>query len=275
VSFGRLSVMAVLFRVARNPEPSSKLGYLLWLPIDGGPLILKAREPWPRTAKVYCHRADDWPDDLEVVEEVAVRDCRQRGRAIDLVLDRPRNYRSQFVFTTLKGGREAIFWQTARTVGGIRPGLRVPTRRASGVEALTILKDTRERYGYRFAAQQAVVDPQPLPAGDYGIAIDGRVVAAVERKSLDDFSTSAVDGSLGFVMAELATLERAAVVVEGRYADLFTREHVAAGFLADLAAQLQVRYPTVPIVFCGSRKLAEEWTFRYLGAAAAELGAWA
>jgi hypothetical protein len=263
--------MAATFRVARNPDPHSKLGYLLSLPVAGGPLVLKARDPWPRTAKVYCHRAEDWPDGAEVVDEVAVRACEQRGRAIDLVLDRPRDNRSQFVFTRLKGGREAIFWQTARTVGGVRPGLRVPTRRASGVEALTILKDSRERYGYRFATQQAVLDVQPLPAGDYGVAVDGRIVAAVERKSLDDFAGSAVDASLAFVMAELATLERAAVVVEGRYGDLFTREHVAAGFLADLTAQLQVRYPTVPIVFCGSRKLAEEWTFRFLGAALAEL----
>jgi hypothetical protein len=111
--------------------------------------------------------------DLELVEEVAVRDCAWRGRAIDLVLDRYRENRSQFVFTRLKGGREGIFWQTARTVGGVRPGLRVPTRRASGAEALTVLKDTRERYGYRFANQQAVVDAQQLPAGDYGVAVDG------------------------------------------------------------------------------------------------------
>jgi hypothetical protein len=265
--------VAVFFRIARNPDPSSKLGYLLWVPVPDGPLLLKAREAWPRTSKVYCHRADDWPegDDLELVEEVAVRDCVWRGRAIDLVLDRYRESRSQFVFTRLKGGREGIFWQTARTVGGVRPGLRVPTRRASGAEALTVLKDTRERYGYRFANQQATVDPQQLPAGDYGVAVDGRVVAAVERKSLDDFAGSAVDASLSFVMAELAALDRAAVVVEGRYADLFTREHVQAGFLADLVAQLQVRYPNVPIVFCGTRKFAEEWTFRFLGAARAEL----
>ena len=265
--------MPVTFRIARNPDPRSKLPYLLWIPVPDGPLLLKARETWPRTAKVYCHRAEEWPEDhdLEVVEEVAVRDCVRRGRAIDLVLDRSRENRSQFVFTRLKGGREGIFWQTSKTVGGIRPGLRVPTRRASAVEALTILKDTRERYGYRFATQQAVLDTQPLPAGDYGVAIDGRVVASVERKSLDDFATSAVDASLSFVMAELASLERAAVVVEGRYADLFTREHVQAGFLADLVAQLQVRYPNVPIVFCGNRKFAEEWTFRFLGAARAEL----
>jgi hypothetical protein len=265
--------MSALFRIARNPDDRSKLPYLLWIPVPGEPLLLKSRETWPRTAKVYCHRADAWPagDELDLVEEVAIRDCAWRGRAIDLVLDRYRENRSQFVFTKLKGGREGIFWQTARTVGGVRPGLRVPTRRASGAEALTVLKDSRERYGYRFANQQATVDVQPLPAGDYGVAIGGRVVAAVERKSLDDFAGSAIDASLSFAMAELASLDRAAVVVEGRYADLFTREHVQPGFLADLVAQLQVRYPNVPIVFCGSRKLAEEWTFRFLGAARAEL----
>lgn len=39
--------------------------------------------------------------------------------------------------------------------------------------------------------------------------------------------------------------------------------------LADLIAQLQVRYPTVPIVFCETRPVAEECTFRFLGAALA------
>jgi hypothetical protein len=265
--------MTARFRIARNADPGSKLPYLLWIPVPGEPLIVKARETWPRTSKVYCHRADDWPRRPYLLEEVEVRDCAWRGRAVDLVLDRPRDNRSQFVFTRLKGGREAIFWQTARTVGGVRPGLRVPTRRASGTEMLTVVKDSRERYGYRFAAQQATVDVQPLPAGDYGLAVGGRIVAAVERKSLDDFASSAVDASLSFVMAELASLDRAAVVVEGRYADVFTREHVQPGFLADLVAQLQVRYPNVAIVFCGSRKLAEEWTFRFLGAARAELTA--
>lgn len=39
--------------------------------------------------------------------------------------------------------------------------------------------------------------------------------------------------------------------------------------LADGLAELQVRYPAVPIVFCETRTLAEEWTYRYLAAAAA------
>jgi hypothetical protein len=37
--------------------------------------------------------------------------------------------------------------------------------------------------------------------------------------------------------------------------------------VADGLAELQVRWPTVPITFCETRKLAEEWTYRYLAAA--------
>ena len=64
--------------VARNPEEQSKLPYLIWLPVDGG-VVLKAREPWPTTSRVYCHELDGWPADAEVVEEVEVRSCRRRG----------------------------------------------------------------------------------------------------------------------------------------------------------------------------------------------------
>jgi hypothetical protein len=262
--------MGVRFLVARNPDEGSALPYLLSIPIDGGPLVLKSREPWPRTAKVYCHRADAWPDDAEIVEDVEVRDCRRRGKAIDLVLARGRENRSQFVFAA-KAGRELIFWQTARTAAGTRPGLRIPARRASGLDELVIAADTRERYAYKFATQQATVTKQALRVGDYGV-LDGDVLlAAVERKSIADLAGSLVDGSLAFAMADLATLPRAAVIVDGSYGDIFKLQHVAPGFVADSLARVQVRYPSVPVVFAGTRKLAEEWTFRFLGAARAEL----
>jgi hypothetical protein len=41
------------FKVARNSDPESRLPYLVRLPIEGG-IVLKAREPWPRAARVYC-----------------------------------------------------------------------------------------------------------------------------------------------------------------------------------------------------------------------------
>lgn len=261
--------MTVTFRVARNPDPESRLPYLVAIPVHGGPLILKTREPWPRTSSVFCHRSGEWHDDLVVVEELDVVLCERRGRAIDLVVDRPRENRSQFVFTS-KQGRELIFWQTAKTVKQARPGVRIPSRRASGQQEFTIVVDTRERYPYRFASQNAVVTREPLAVGDYGVLVDGRCVAAVERKSVADLARSLVDGRLGFVAAELAELPHAAIVVDGRYRELFDLDHVTPGFVADLVARLQIRYPNVPVVFCEARKLAEEWTFRFLGAARAE-----
>ncbi len=143
------------FVVARNPEPDSTLPYLIQLPLPEGNLILKAREPWPRTAKVYCHRVDDWPKNPEILEEVPIRSCVRRGVAVDLVLDRRRENRSQLVFTQIQGGREGIFWQTARTTRKARPGIRLPTRRAGGQAMLEILIDTRERYPYRSALAYA------------------------------------------------------------------------------------------------------------------------
>lgn len=260
---------ADLFVVARNPDPDSSLGFLLRLPLADGPLVLKAREAWPTTSAVYCHRAEGWPADPDIVDQVPVRVCRRRGVAIDLVLDRGQQHRSQFVFTTLAGGREGIFWQTARTTRKARPGVRVPTRRASGHVELEIAVDTRERYPYRFAHQQATTLRQALPAGDYGVHRDSELVAAVERKSLADLASSLIDGSLTYQLADLTRLPRAAVVVEDRYAKVFKLEHTSPGFVAELLATIQVRYPTVPIFFAETRPLAEEWTFRFLGAALA------
>jgi hypothetical protein len=259
--------MAKTFVVARNPEPESTLPFLLLLPLTGGPLVLKSRETWPRTSKIYCHRAEEWPDDIQIVEEVPVRSCVRRGVAIDLVLDRARENRSQFVFTKIQGGREGIFWQSPKTTRQARPGVRVPTRRAGGLDDLVILIDTRERYPYRFAKQKTETRRHALPAGDYGVELGEEIVATVERKTIADLAGCLVDGSLAYAMAELATLPRAALVVENRYSDLFKNQHVSTGFLADLLAAVQVRYPAVPIAFCETRPLAEEWTYRFLAAA--------
>lgn len=263
--------VASTFEIARNPEEDSRLGYLLRLPLPDGEVVLKAGDTWPRTKALYCHLAD-WPERPEIVEAVPVRACRRRGVAIDLVLERARENRAQFVFTTARG-RDVIFWQSPKTTARSRPGVRVPTRRASGFEELTILIDTRERYPYRFARQQATTQRRALPAGDYGVALGDEIVAVVERKSLDDLAHRLIDGNFTYALAELATIQRAAVVVEDRYSALFKLQHVAPGFVPELLARVQVRYPNVPIVFCDTRPLAEEWTYRFLGAALAHLDA--
>ncbi len=115
------------FLIARNPEEDSKLPYLLHLPIEGG-LVLKARDTWPRSARIYCHPYEaHWPDDAEVVEETPVSSCRRRGPVIDLVLDRPRLARSQFVFTETRG-RPAIFLADPEGGQGSEPRGQDPAR---------------------------------------------------------------------------------------------------------------------------------------------------
>ncbi|WP_244931594.1 ERCC4 domain-containing protein [Nocardioides sp. W7] len=257
--------MTADFVVARNPDPESTLPYLLRIPLGDG-VILKARETWPRTAKVYCHRVEEWPEDAEIVERVAVRSCLRRGAAIELVLDRSRENRSQLVLTRTRG-RETIFWQTARTNKQARPAVAVPSARASAVRDLEIHVDDRERYAYRFARQQVVVRRSRLAAGDYAILEDGGVVATVERKSLTDLVSSLTSGRLRFQLGELAAVPRAAVVVEDRYSAVFKLDHVRPAAVADGLAECQVRWPAVPVFFAETRPLAEEWTYRFLAAA--------
>jgi ERCC4 domain len=261
------SARVTLFEVAANPDPDSTLPFLIRLPLPDGELVLKARDSWPRTAKVYCHRAEHWPHEPEIVERVPIRSCQRRGVAIDLVLDRPRENRSQLVFTRIQGGREGIFWQSARTTRQARPGIRVPRRRAAELAHLTILVDTRERYPYKFTQQHADTERRALPAGDYGIADHNDIVAVVERKSLDDLVRRLIDGQLTYAIADMATLSRAAVVVEDRYSNLFKLDHTKPGFVTEILAAITARYPTVPIHFAETRPLAEEWTYRFLGAA--------
>jgi hypothetical protein len=256
--------------IARNPEADSSLPFLVRIPLGPQGIVVKAKQTWPREKKVYCHRASGWPDDAEIVERLAVRSCVRRGPAIDLVLTRARENRSQFVIATARG-REMIFWQSPRTAKQARPAVRIPTARAHG-QVLEIVVDTAEKYPYRFTGQQASTTRRRLAAGDYAVLLDDDVVAAVERKTLEDLSASLLSGRLTYALAELTALPRAAVVVEDRYSRLFKLPHVPGATLAEALAEAQARFPAVPIVFCETRPLAQEWTYRWLGACLVEVG---
>ncbi len=241
-----MSAMNGRFRVARNPDAETRLPYLVWLPIEGG-LVLKARETWPRAARVFCAQdATPWNESGGLLDEAEVLLCRRRGAAIDLVLDRPKLSRSQFVFTNARG-RPAIWWQTQQTARAANPGARIPRGRATG--PLTVAVDTREKYGWRFAGRQVRIERRALPTGDYAAIAADAVVAVVERKTLANLAIS--DGSLAFQMQRLAEAGRSAVVVEGEYPELFRTQLDRGSWLGDMLGRLAVRYPEVPIIFAG------------------------
>jgi ERCC4-type nuclease len=254
--------------IARNPDPGSTLPYLLHVPIGAAGLLFRTKGTWPRTSALYCHPValTDWPERPEIVERIPLKAYARRGAAIDVIADRGREQRSQIVFTTARG-REIVFWQSPRTRRQARPDVRLPSARAAGVAELEIVVDAHERYADTFAGQQVRTVKRGLPCGDYAISVAGQFVAAVERKSLPDLVASLTSGRLRFALGELATLPRAAVVVEDRYSRIFTLDRVRPAQVADGLAELQVRWPTIPIVFCETRKLAQEWTYRYLAAA--------
>ena len=56
-------------------------------------------------------------------------------------------------------------------------------------------------------------------------------------------------------------------MVEDRYSQIYKQDRVRPSLVADGIAECQVRWPNIPIVFCDTRSLAEEWTYRYLAAA--------
>lgn len=256
--------------IAVNPDDESRLRLLLRVPLAGGDLLFRTSGTWPREKALFAYPVplDEWPDDPVIVERVPLRSCSRRGAAIDVIADRSRHNRSQLVFTQARG-RDAVFWQSPRTRKQARPNVRTPTARAHGVEELQIVVDSHEQYAYRFATQQVTTVKRALPCGDYGIVVDGQLVASVERKSLVDLVASLTGGKLRYQVGDLAALPRAAVVIEDRYSQLFKLDRVRPAMVADGLAELQVRWPNVPVVFCETRQLAEEWTYRFLAAASA------
>jgi hypothetical protein len=132
--------------IAVNPDEDSRLPLLLRIPQPGGDLLFRTSGTWPRVKALYCYPVglDEWPDNPMIVERVPLRSCRRRGAAIDVVLDRARENRSQLVFTQGRG-RDAVFWQSARTRKQARPNVRTPTARAHGIEELQIVVDAHEQ----------------------------------------------------------------------------------------------------------------------------------
>jgi hypothetical protein len=66
--------------IAVNPDPDSRLPYLMRLPLGGG-MVFRTSGTWPRTKALYCYPAsiEEWPGDPEIVERVGLRSCVRRG----------------------------------------------------------------------------------------------------------------------------------------------------------------------------------------------------
>ena len=232
-----------------------------------GAVVLKVRDVWPRTAKVYCHRAVGWPDEPDIVERVPVRLVpAARGGHRPRLGPRPGEPLAVRVHQGPRSRRHLLAVGPHQPQA--RPNVAVPTARAAGL-LLEILVDSHERYPWTFGHQQATTRRRALPAGDYAVELDGQIVAAVERKSLadlvvdDDRRQAALPARRPRGGAERGGRRRGPLL-----GGVQARSGPAGGRRRGLG-EAAARFPAVPIVFAETRPLAQEWTYRFLGAALA------
>jgi len=239
-------------------------------------LVLRTQDRWPTVGRhIFCLREDEPPAPSEVLEETERVDIvafHERGRRVSIVLDRKMCKRCDLLFLEkpYKGkpgeSYEQIFWLTQRSIEQHRPAFKLVSRQRSAEMVIRI--HSNEKYPWRFPG--AVTERGSLPSGDYALKDGDRILALIERKTMDnllaDFGMMPV---LHQRLAELATYDNHALVIEAPYADFLNPKkvhHYTAGFCAKAIAQLYALHSNLRIVFCANRKVANEWTRQFFTA---------
>ena len=239
-------------------------------------LVLRTQDRWPAAGRhIFCLREEEPPEPEEVLEELERVDIvafNERGKRISVVLDRKRYKRCDFLFLKKSyksrpgESYEQIFWLTQRSIEQHRPAFKLVSRQGS-VEMVVRLH-SNEKYPWRFPG--AVTERGTIAAGDYALIDGDKMLAVVERKTLDnllaDFGMMPV---LHQRLAELAAHDNHALVIEAAYADFLNPRkvhHYTRSFCARAIAELYALHPSLRIIFCANRKVANEWTRHFFEA---------
>ena len=244
---------------------------------DGRTLLaVRAQSDWPGAgSQVFCLRETefDGTEPLETVDRVPIAHLTRLGRKLSVTLDRGQRKRCEFLkvekpYRDRPGTYEQIFFRTEQGVRAHKTSGRVELLTRTDLD---LVIDSAERYPWRFPA--ARVTRRKLPVGDYALEVEDRIVAVVERKTLENLLTDfAQVKGLHQQLAELGSYPHAALVVEAQYADFGNPGKIRrwpAAHLLRVLGELTTLHPTVPVVFAGNRKLANVWTERFFAAVAA------
>lgn len=240
---------------------------------DGRTVIaVRAKASWPGPGQnIFCLRELDFDpgEPLDLIERVPVVSLTRVGRKLAVVLDRPQRKRCEFLAIEKarrdgSGAYEQVFFRTESGIRAHRSRSRVELRTTP--TDLTVIIDSAERYPWRFPG--AAVTKRKLPVGDYGLMIDERLSAVVERKSFDNLL-----GDIGALqafhhqLADLASVPVSALVIEAEYRDFLDPARLTgrwpAAHLARVLGELSALHPGLPIVYAGNRKSANAWTHQF------------
>jgi hypothetical protein len=270
-----LSVQAI-WSVQRTRSP--RFPFRVAIEQDGRTILaVRAASPWPGPGQqVFCIREDtlDADESLEPVEQAPVLSLSRLGRKLAIVLDRPLRKRCEFLFIDKprrdgSGTYEQVFFRTESGIRSHRSRTRLEIQNKDA--ELHVVIDSGEKYPWRFPG--AELASRKLPAGDYALLDGERIAAVVERKSFDNLLADLGQlQALHHSLAHLERYERAALVVEAQYADFLDEKRLTgrwpAAFVARALAEVAAMHPRLPMVFCGNRKLANQWTYRFFLACA-------
>ena len=241
----------------------------------GSFIFLRTAEKWPGPGKnVFCKfegvvGAKAVPKD-EPVDECSIFSIRRYGKRLTVILNRPKNKRSWFIFLQREYKKHPgafytqVFWITQSSSIAERRGAYIPKiKRAE----YTVLIDSNERYPYQFGAIET--RRTPLQSGDYALCIGDAIVAIVERKTRENFLHEL--GHLDVFRAklqEMAKFPHRVVVFEGSYTDFVSEknEFYQGTFIARVIGDLCAEFPDVPLLFFKGRKSANQWVFYYFQA---------
>lgn len=245
-----------------------------------GRVIIAVRAPsmWPGPGQqIFCLREDPNEDaeQLEPVERVPVLQMRRIGRKLAIVLDRALRKRCEFLSITKPykdrpGSYEQIFFRTESGIRAHRSRTRLELQPRQ--TEMDVVVDSGEKYAWRFPGTR--LTNRKLPAGDYALLDGERIIAVIERKSFENFlhDLGAMQ-ALHHALADLARYDRAALVIEAQYADFLDPRRLAGRwpptFVAKAIAEVTALHASLPVIFAGNRKLANQWAYRFFEACAA------
>ncbi len=252
---------------------SSRFPFRIVIQRNGKTLLaVRAQSSWPGPGQqIFCLREEtlDPDEPLHTIESAAVLHYTQLGRKLAIVLDRATRKRCEFLrvqkpYKGREGSYDQIFFRTESGIRSHRSRSHLELKPSSS--PLTIAVDSGERYAWSFP--NAVITRRRLPVGDYALMENGRAVAIVERKSFDGLLTDIGSvQSLHHQFADLARSDRGIVIVEAQYGDFLdlrrTGRKWPVSYIARVLAELAVMHPTLPIVFAGTRKLANSYALQY------------
>ncbi len=262
---------SITFHVEHDPAVE-RFAYRISLRSATETLVaVRATSPWPGAGQqIFCLPEKDPDTALTSVEKVPVIEYSRMGKRLTFSLDRPTRKRAEFLFIekpnkARTGTYQQIFF---RTQAGIEAHRSKGKMSLYGAVQLNVVVDSAERYGWNLPG--ATVRRRKMAAGDYGLLVDERIIAVIERKTLPNLLTDIYASQvLHQKFAELSAYGRAAFVVEAHYNDLMAPKKIGVcskTHLVRAISELVASYPSVQIVWAGNRRDAAVWALNYFTA---------